>query len=141
MNTDIPVTTTHSDVVVVVEEEALQARDTVNDNALMPFLNVPKDIEMDILDVAEINVETTINVGEEPDVGSHIAVLEESLNFDVEDEVAQNDMGPHDDEDLAPLFFPSDMPEKERQRRQVEHNYGLPSQFRSDEWRYQWRHP
>lgn len=90
---------------------------------------------MDILDGVEINVDT-VNADQDSDFGSHTILLEDSsLNSDVEDEVAQKDMGPYADKHLTPLFFHADMPEKERQRRQDEHNSGLPSQFRSDEWR------
>lgn len=35
-------------------------------------------------------------------------------------------MGPHADEDLTPLIFPDDMPEIKKQKRQSEHNSGLP---------------
>lgn len=92
---------------------------------------------MDILDAAEINAEIAVDVEEELDVGFHKVILKESLNSDSEDAVAPNDMGPHAEEDLTHLFFPADVPENERQRRQAEHHSSLPSQFRSYEWRYQ----
>lgn len=91
----------------------LQARDTVNIDASIPFLNEPDNIEMDILDVADLNVD--IAHGEESDVGSYTFILKEFFHSDIEDEVAQDAIGPHVEEDLTPLFFLDDMNEKEMQ--------------------------
>lgn len=101
-----------------------QAWDTVNTDVSIPFLNVPKNIEMDILDDAFVNAD--VAEGEESDFGSHTVILEESFHSSTEDEVAQDAMGPHVDEDITPLTFPDDMPEIKRQKRQSEHNSGLP---------------
>lgn len=54
-------------------------------------LNVPANIEMEILDVALVNVNTT--EGEELNVRSLKVILEESSNSDAEDEVAGSNMG------------------------------------------------
>lgn len=48
-------------------------------------------------------------------------VKEESFNSYTENEMAQNSTGPHANEHLTPLFFPVNMLEKVRKRRQAEH--------------------
>lgn len=45
------------------------------------------------------------------DVSSYIELLKYfNLNSNVEDEVAQKDMGPYADEDMTPIILPGEMP-------------------------------
>lgn len=55
--------------------------------------------------------------------------------------MAHDALRPHANGDLSSLFFSDDMTEKENRKRQVEHNSKITSEFRYDEWKYQWKNP
>lgn len=69
----------------------MQDRDEANIDISIPLLNVPADIEMDILYVVLLNADPA--EGEESDIGSHTMVLDdEELNPDTKDEVTHDSM-------------------------------------------------
>lgn len=82
----------------------MQVRDEANTDTSISMLNIPANINMEILDVALLNAD--IAEGEESDIGSHTVVFEdEDLNPDAEYEVARVSVDSHSCEDLAHLFF------------------------------------